>query len=127
MRDIWRHPQLLTESGTQRPVWPLTLQTSCFNDVPAMQHAPEGTGRLALAPFWRSMRMASRGRAATPSTSAMEALARAVMAKMMVEMESFMVTVVLTEWSSQGNDRKVRPKEKKGLRLKWQSWEINVY
>lgn len=54
----WDRPkkdlQLLTFAGTQRPVWPLTLQTSCFKLVAATQHAPVGTGRFALAPAWRS-------------------------------------------------------------------------
>jgi hypothetical protein len=41
--------QLLAPEGTQRPVWPLTLQTSCFKLVFATQHEPLGTGRPA---FW---------------------------------------------------------------------------
>jgi hypothetical protein len=41
--------QLLAPEGTQRPVDPLTLHTSCFKLVFAVQQAPLGTGRPA---FW---------------------------------------------------------------------------
>jgi hypothetical protein len=46
---IGKNVQLLAAEGTQRPVWPLTLQTSCFKLVLATQHWPLGTGRPA---FW---------------------------------------------------------------------------
>jgi hypothetical protein len=41
--------QLLMLSGTQRPDCPLTVQTSCFKLVLAMQQAPLATGRPL---FW---------------------------------------------------------------------------
>jgi len=41
--------QPLAPDGTQRPVEPLTLQTSCLSEVLGVQHAPLGTGRLS---FW---------------------------------------------------------------------------
>jgi hypothetical protein len=41
------HP--LAADGTQRPLDPFTLQTSCFKLVFGVQHAPFGTGRPA---FW---------------------------------------------------------------------------
>jgi hypothetical protein len=39
----------LAPEGTQRPLWPLTLHTSCFKLALGAQQAPLGTGRPA---FW---------------------------------------------------------------------------
>jgi hypothetical protein len=54
--------QLLIESGTHRPLTPLTVQTSCFKLVFATQQAPSGTGRLALAPWGMAVARAERAR-----------------------------------------------------------------
>jgi hypothetical protein len=49
MLGFW-NLQLLMPSGTHLPLCPLTLQTSCFKLVAAMQQDPWGTGRFSLAP-----------------------------------------------------------------------------
>jgi hypothetical protein len=71
--------QLFTLSGTHRPLWPLTVHTSCFKLVLATQQAPSGTGRLALAPW---------GMAA----------ARAERARTMAEVVNFIFAVALVCW-----------------------------
>jgi hypothetical protein len=48
-QNIGDYLQPLAPDGTQRPVWPLTLQTSCLSEVLATQQAPFATGRPA---FW---------------------------------------------------------------------------
>lgn len=49
MQPMGGYSQPLEPEGTQRPVEPLTLQTSCFKLALGAQQLPVGTGRPA---FW---------------------------------------------------------------------------
>jgi hypothetical protein len=84
------HLQLFTESGTQRPDWPLLKQTSSFKLVAATQQPPVGTGRLAFTPA-RSRRSTSRRTADAPGSSTAIAEAKATRAIKAVGMENFML------------------------------------
>ena len=82
-----KYSQLLTLAGTHLPVWPLTLQTSCFKLVLATQQVPLGTGRPA---FWRA-KMSRRRTEVSDSMTA--ALTERAVKKREVRMVNFILAV----------------------------------